>query len=236
MPAVAITDHHNMFGAIRHYNYCKKAGVRPILGSEVNIAMPSGGIAHLVLLAASNEGYQNLIRIVSRGYTHPASDASPCVMFQEIADRPKGLVALTGCMGGTVPQQVLEQGESRARPALAELRDTFEPGHLFVELQDHGLPEQPVLNGILESAARDLGLPLVATNDVHFMSKDDGQAQLYLDCVRLGRTYAEALPGHHGSFEMYLKSPAEMATVFPNHPEALKNTLRIAEMCSGLEL
>ncbi len=236
MPAVAMTDHHNMFGAIRHYNNCKKAGVRPILGSEVNIAMPSGGIAHLVLLAANNEGYQNLIRIVSRGYTNAASDAGPCVMFDEIAQRPKGLVALTGCMGGTVPQQVLEQGETRARPALAELRDTFEPGHLFVELQDHGLPEQPVLNGILESAARDLGLPLVATNDVHFMSKDDGQAQLYLDCVRLGRTYAEALPGHHGSFEMYLKSPAEMATVFPDHPEALKHTLLVAEMCSGLEL
>jgi len=236
MGAVGITDHHNMFGAIRHYNYCKKAGVRPILGSEVNIAMPSGGLAHLVLLAATNEGYQNLIRIVSRGYTNSASDAGPCVSFQEIADRPKGLVALTGCMGGSVPQQVLEQGEGQARPALAELRDTFEPGHLFVELQDHGLPEQAVLNGILESAARDLELPLVATNDVHFMSKDDGQAQLYLDCVRLGRTYAEALPGHHGSFEMYMKSPAEMAAVFPNHPEALKNTLRVAEMCSGLEL
>lgn len=236
MPAIATTDHHNMFGAIRHYNNCRKAGVQPILGCEVNVASESGALAHLVLLAATNEGYQNLIRIVSRGYTQAASDAGPSVTFQQIAERAKGLVALTGCMGGTVPQRILEQGEGEARPALAELRDTFDPGHVFVEIQDHGLPEQAVLNGILESAAKDLELPLVATNDVHFMSKDDGQAQLYLDCVRLGRTYSEALPGHHGSFEMYLKSPAEMASVFPNHPEALKNSLRVAEMCSALEL
>lgn len=236
MPAIATTDHHNMFGAVRHYNNCRKAGVRPILGCEVNLAMPTGSLAHLVLLAANNQGYQNLIRIVSRGYTAPASEAGPSVTLAEIAERPQGLVALTGCLGGSVPQQVLERGETAARPALAELKDIFEPGHLFVEVQDHGLPEQSVVNGILERAAKELELPLVATNDVHFMSKDDGQAQLYLDCVRLGRTYSEALPGHHGSFEMYLKSPAEMAAVFPNHPEALKNTLRVAEMCSGLEL
>ena len=238
MPAIGMTDHHNMFGAIRHYNNCHKAGVRPILGAEINIAGSHGRgpLSHLVLLAATNEGYQNLIRLVSQGYAEPASEAGPSIALDALTGNARGLVALTGCLGGHVPQQILEQGESAARPALAHLRDVFEPGHVFVELQDHGLPEQVVVNEILEGAARDLELPMVATNDVHFMSKEDGQAQLYLDCVRLGRRYAEALPGHHGSFEMYLKSPAEMAAAFPNHPEALKNTLRVAEMCSGLEL
>ncbi len=235
MPAVAMTDHHNMFGAIRHYNNCRNLGVQPILGCEINVKNGTG-LSHLVLLAANNEGYRNLIRIVSQGYTESASEGGPSVTLEQVAAAPKGLVALSGCLGGHLPQQVLESGPDQARPALAELRDIFEPGHLFVELQDHGLPEQAVINGILEGAAGDLEVPLVATNDVHFMSKEDGQAQLYLDCVRLGRTYSEALPGHHGSFEMYLKSPSEMASAFPNHPEALKNTLRVAEMCEGLEL
>src|SRR5690606_14862917 len=119
---------------------------------------------------------------------------------------------------------------------LGELAEIFEPGHLFVELQNHGFVEQPVVNGLLAEAARALGLPTVATNDVHFMKQDDAAAQLYLECVRRGRTYEEALPNHHGSSEMYLKSPAEMQLAFADHPEAIQNTLKIAEMCSGLEL
>src|SRR5690606_3464295 len=116
------------------------------------------------------------------------------------------------------------------------LRDRFAPGHVFVELQNHGFDEQPVVNRILADAAKRLDLPIVATNDVHFIAKEEAAAQLYLECVRLGRTYQEALPHHHGSSEMFLKSPAEMAASFSGYPEALRNTLRVAEMCSGLEL
>src|SRR5690606_35772547 len=114
--------------------------------------------------------------------------------------------------------------------------EIFEPGHLFVELQNHGFVEQPVVNGLLAEAARALGLPIVATNDVHFMNREDAAAQLYLECVRRGRTYEEALPNHHGSSEMYLKNPAEMRAAFVSFPEALKNTLRVTEMCQDLKL
>jgi hypothetical protein len=139
-------------------------------------------------------------------------------------------------MGGVVAQRVLELGADRGLSTLAELRDMFEPGRLFVELQQHGFPEQNVLNDILVQSARKLELPVVATNDVHFMGRDDGVAQIYLECVRLGRTFSEAEPLHHGSFEMYLKSQEEMVSTFSALPEAVQSTLAVAEMCSELKL
>ncbi|MGH7297425.1 MAG: DNA polymerase III subunit alpha, partial [Polyangiaceae bacterium] len=130
-----------------------------------------------------------------------------------------------------VPQAILEEGEGRGKEMLATLRDALEPGSLYVELQDHGLPEQPVLNGILVKLAGELALPLVATNDVHYPERSDAEAHLYLSCIKSGRTYEEARERHHGSSEMYLKSADEMAQLFSAHPEAVKNTLAIAERC-----
>ncbi|HEY8944537.1 MAG TPA: DNA polymerase III subunit alpha, partial [Polyangiaceae bacterium] len=237
MRAVALTDHANMFGAIRHYNACRALGIQPILGCEINVVRPVGtAVDHFVLLASTAEGYKNLIRIVSDAQLSPASPNGPSVHLDSASERSKGLIALTGCMGGLLPQRVLEFGAEHAQVTLADLKERFEPGHVFVELQDHGFPEQPVLNGILAEAARRLDLPLVATNDVHFGDRDDGQAQIYLECVRQGRTYEEAEPLHHGSFEMFLKSAEEMSSLFSGTPEALSNTLRVAEMCSGLKL
>jgi DNA polymerase-3 subunit alpha len=236
MRAVAVTDHASMFGALRHDHACRAAGVTPILGSELNVARSGRGLSHLVLLATNREGYENLVTLVSRGHLEPASDGAPSVTFEAIAERSRGLVALSGCLGGLVPQRVLELGPPHASEALAELRDAFEPGHVFVELQDHGFPEQSVVNEVLVKAAKDLGLPMCATNDVHFVDKDDGIAQVYLECVRLGRTFTDASPLHHGSSEMYLKSPEEMEQAFRALPEALANTLRVAEMCSGFRL
>jgi DNA polymerase-3 subunit alpha len=134
-------------------------------------------------------------------------------------------------MGGLVAQAILEEGQGRGREMLAALRDTFEPGSLYVELQDHGLPEQPVLNGILVDLARELALPLVATNDVHYPDRADAEAHLYLSCIKTGLSLEEAKERHHGSSEMYLKSPEEMARVFAGHPDALRATLEIAEKC-----
>jgi DNA polymerase-3 subunit alpha len=236
MRAVAVTDHASMFGSLRHEKACRAAGVSPILGAELNVARPGSGLAHLVLLATSREGYDNLVHLVSRGHLESVNESAPSVSFDAVAARSRGLVALSGCLGGLVPQRVLELGPPHASEALAELRDAFEPGHVFVELQDHGFPEQSVVNEVLVKAAKDLGLPLCATNDVHFAEKDDGIAQVYLECVRLGRTYTEAAPLHHGSSEMYLKSPEEMEQAFRSVPEALANTLRVAEMCSGFRL
>jgi len=236
MKAVALTDHANMFGALRHYKACLSEGLRPILGCELNIARAGGAVSHLVVLATNAAGYENLVSLVSRGHLEPASEVAPSITFQALAEKSRGLVALSGCLGGHVPQNVLEYGPDRAVTALAELRDAFEPGSVFVELQDHGFPEQSVLNGLLSDAAKTLELPLLATNDVHFMDKDDGRAQVVLECVRLGRLFKDAEPLHHGSVEMYLKSPEAMAQTFRGVPEALENTLRVAEMCSGLKL
>lgn len=236
MRAVAMTDSHNMFGAIRHYKKCRSLDLLPILGAELNVMRSEGHLDHLVLLASTLEGYQNLVRLVSAGHAEPASDLGPSVRLSQIAEKTKGLIGLTGCLGGIVAQQVLEYGPERGHAMLAQLRDMFSPGHLFVELQNHGFDEQPIVNGLLREAAKSLELPLVATNDVHFMNQEDAAAQLYLECVRRGRTYQEALPTHHGSSEMYLKSAAQMKNSFADYPDALENTLRVAEMCQGLEL
>ncbi len=238
MPGVALTDVANMYGAIRHYKSCKDKGLTPILGCEVFIPRTSrtGALDHLVLLAENHDGYKNLVRIVSEGQLRSAHDYAPAVTLDFITQRNKGLVALSGCMAGAVAQRILEQGVDLAEPTLAEFRDRFEPGHFFVELQDHGFPEQPVLNDILLKAAGDLDLPVVASNDVHFMTKDDGVAQLYLECVGKGRTFAEEQPLHHNSFEMYLKTPDEMSALFGGIPGALENTLKVREMCSALKL
>ncbi len=226
MHAVAVTDHGNMFGAITLYKAAKEAKVQPVLGCELDVVGRGGRGAHLPVLAASLEGYKNLVWLVSRGQVTGAP-----VAIEEVAARSKGLVVMTGCMGGLVPQAVLEEGQAQGRQTLAELRDAFEPGSVYVELQDHGLPEQPVLNGILVDLARELGLPLVATNDVHYPERSDAEAHLYLSCIKTGRSLEEAKERHHGSSEMYLKSPEEMGRLFGGRPEALKATLEIAEKC-----
>ncbi|MDX2054085.1 MAG: DNA polymerase III subunit alpha [Polyangiaceae bacterium] len=238
MTAVAITDHANMYGAIRHYNACKKAGIRPILGCELNVARRNNPsvVDHLVMLASNAEGYKNLIQLVSLGYLDSANVDTPSVTLDQVAKHAAGNVALTGCLGGVMAQTILEFGPERGEPMLAELRDMFDPGHLFVELQDHGFPEQPLVNSILAEAAGRLGLPTVASNDVQFLNRDDAEAQRYLECIRLGRTFDESHGHHHQSSEMYLKSPSEMAELFRDYPAAIKNTMLVSEMCSGLKL
>jgi len=237
MRGVALTDHGSMFSAIQLYKTCKEQGIQAILGCEVNVARARSdtrleAVDHLVLLASSEQGYKNLVRVVSQGHVAPASPIAPSVTLEFIAQYRAGLIGLTGCMGGVLAQRVLSQGDAAGRVELARLRDVFEPGALYVELQDHGLPEQSALNGVLVHAARDMGLPLVATNDAHFASREDGEGQLYLSCIAQNRTYAEAEAAHHGSFEMFLKSPREMGHVFRHQPDALRATLEIAERCA----
>jgi DNA polymerase-3 subunit alpha len=246
MKAVAVTDHANMFGAITFYKTAKEAGIQAILGAELDVCAPAaegshGGAHahHLPLLAASSEGYKNLISLVTRGQIDPDKGApagSFAVPFDALAEKAKGLVVTTGCMGGLVSQAILEEGPDAGKRVLARLKDVVEPGNLYVELQDHGLPEQPVLNGILVDLAKHFGLPLVATNDVHYAQRDDAEAHLYLSCIKTGRSYAEAKDRHHGSSEMYLKSPDEMAAKFSAWPEAVRATMEIAEKCAGLKL
>jgi DNA polymerase-3 subunit alpha len=238
MSAVAVTDHGNMFGAISFYKAAKDANVQAILGCELEIAA-HGHAHHLPMLAATNDGYKNLAWLVSRGHVAPDPSGpagSPTVALEALEGRTKGIVGTTGCMGGVIAQAVLEQGVEAGYRALGKLSELFEKGSLYVELQDHGLPEQPILNGILVDLAKRMDLPLVATNDVHYAAKDDAEAHLYLSCIKSGRSYQDSKDRHHGSSEMYLKSPAEMAQLFSAHPEAVKNTLAIAEKCKELKL
>ncbi|MDP8998858.1 MAG: PHP domain-containing protein, partial [Myxococcota bacterium] len=235
MPAVAVTDHGNMFGAITFYKAAKEAKIRAILGCELDVCARGGLAVHLPVLAASTEGYKNLVRLVSRGHVAPPAEGraagEPMITFDDLASHTKGLIGLTGCMGGLVAQAILEEGEARGRQVLATLKEAFDPGNLYVELQDHGLPEQPILNGILVRLAGELGLPLVATNDVHYPERADAEAHLYLSCIKTGLSLEEAKDRHHGSSEMYLKSADEMSQLFAAYPQALRATLEIAEKC-----
>ncbi|MBC7173108.1 MAG: PHP domain-containing protein, partial [Polyangiaceae bacterium] len=184
--AIALTDSGNMHGAVQLYNACKGSGVSPILGCEVSLVSGARGDKsqrdphHLVLLAASQEGYQNLVRIVSRAWVDGMVDDLPRADFELLEAHGKGLVALTACMGGYVPQAILEKGPEAGKAALERLRGVFEPGHLFVELEDHGFPENRPLNEVLMELADELALPLVATNCAHFLSPDAARAQLAL--------------------------------------------------------
>ncbi len=197
MKAVAMTDHGNMFGAVTFYKAAKDAGVQSILGCELEVGVDGHG-RHLPLLASSVEGYKNLVWLVSRAHVAPAPNhhpGVPAVAWDEIAARSKGIIALTGCMGGVLAQRVLEEGPDAGLRTLEKMKDAFEPGALYVELQDHGLPEQPVLNGILVDLAKKLDLPTVATNDVHYAQKEDAEAHLYLSCIKSGRSYADSRSG-----------------------------------------
>ncbi len=234
MKAVAMTDHANMFGAITFYKAAKDAGVQAIIGCELDVSA-GAHTHHLPLVAETEEGYRNLIWLVSRGHVAPI-DGRAAIKLEDLEGRTKGLIGFTGCMGGLVAQKVLEEGEAAGRGMLERLTAVFPQNQLFVELQDHGLPEQPILNGILKNLAADMGLPRVATNDVHYGAREDADAHLYLSCIKNGRSYEESKERHHGSSEMYLKTPDEMSHLFRDDPEAVKNTLAIAERCSALKL
>ncbi|MGB5221037.1 MAG: DNA polymerase III subunit alpha [Polyangiales bacterium] len=240
MPAVALTDNGNMFGAVQLVRACARSDVKPILGCEVNF---TGGdrrdpqnreLNHLLLLAASQEGYQNLVRLVSAGWVDGmTAHDQPRIDFEVLQRHSKGVVGLSACMGGHVAQEILNKGPEVGREALAKLRDSFDPGYFFVELQDHGFPENRPLNQVLARLAEDLALPLVGTNDCHYLERQDAHAQLVLQCIGAGRSVREMEAVHHHSSELYLKTPEQMVNLLAHIPEAAKNTLRIAEMCAG---
>ena len=239
MPAVALTDNGNMFGALALCRAAEAAGIAPILGAELNFVEGSRRdgkkkpLHHLVVLAASQEGYANVVRLTSRGWVDGMIDDQPAVDAELLRAHAKGVIALSGCMGGHVAQKILLSGPDAGRDALRSFAEIFEPGSFYVELQDHGFPETGPLNRILIELADELGLPLVATNDCHYATRDAAPAQLALNCIGQGRTLREAQLAHHNSSEMYFKTPDEMAKLFAERPDALANSLIIAERCGG---
>ncbi|MBO8136677.1 MAG: DNA polymerase III subunit alpha [Desulfotomaculum sp.] len=240
MPAVAITDHGAMFGVVDFYKQCKKEGIKPILGCEVYVAPRTmkdrtpkvdDQIYHLVLLAENQEGYQNLMKLVSLGYTE-GFYYKPRVDKETLFKYSKGLIALSGCIAGEVASHAIAQRPEKARQAAAEYRDIFGTDNFFLELQDHGFSEQKTANRELVSIAREMGLPLVATNDVHYTEQSHAEIQDILMCIQTGKTIDQTDRMRFQTDQLYLKSAEEMEQVFGELHEALRNTVEIADRCN----
>ncbi|MDP2892719.1 MAG: DNA polymerase III subunit alpha [Bacillota bacterium] len=237
MPALAITDHGVMYGVIEFYREAKRRGIKPIIGCEVYVAPHSmeekqGGdreYAHLILLAKDNTGYKNLMKLVSMGFIR-GFYYKPRIDYPALRELSKGLICLSACIGGDIPQSLLAGNYEKAREYAVMLRGIFGPD-FYLELQDHGMPEQKAVNPGLLELSRELDIPLVATNDVHYIDHDDAKAQDILLCIQTNKLVDDPDRMRMSTEELYLKSPEEMEGIFSYVPEALENTLKIADMC-----
>ncbi|CAN5272681.1 DNA polymerase III subunit alpha [soil metagenome] len=238
MGALAITDHGNLFGAIEFYRAAKEAGVRPILGMEAYLAPGDrrdrggrgGNYHHLLLLAEDAAGWRNLIRLSSIGYLE-GFYYKPRIDHAVLAEHAAGLICLSACLKGEVASHLDGENYEAARLAALRMATVFGPDHFFLELQDHGIPAQRKVNGGVLELAEELGLPLVATNDVHYERRADASAHDVLLCIQTGKLVDQEDRLRFYSDEFYFKSSEEMAARFPDHPEALANTGWIAERC-----
>ncbi|MEW6277810.1 MAG: DNA polymerase III subunit alpha [Candidatus Eremiobacterota bacterium] len=242
MPALGMTDHGVMYGALQFYKACRKAGVKPLIGCEVYVAQRTRHDKearkddrpyHFTLLARDREGYRNLLELCSLGHLE-GYYYKPRVDRDALQRHSAGLVALTGCLRGEVNCALLDDDMNLARNRLGELRDIFDE-NLFVELMDHGIEEQHRTNHELIRMARDMNLPLVATNDAHYLTRDDAGVQDTLVCIQTGKNLDDPQRMRFAAPEFYLKSYDEMALRFGHLPESLSNTLAVAERCN-LEL
>jgi DNA polymerase III subunit alpha len=240
IPAMAVTEHGNMFSSVVFHDKARQKGIKPILGCETYVATGSrftkgGGIGetynHLVLLAETREGYQNLIKLVSAGYTE-GFHYRPRIDRELLARHSKGLIGLSSCLKGEIPVKILAEQERQAIEAAAFYRDTLGPGNFFLEMQYQGIEEQKVVNAGLQRVAAAAGLPLVCTNDVHYLHREDFKAHDILLCIGKAKTVNDAQRMRYHGDQFYLKTPAEMAAVFGDFPEAMANTVRIAERCN----
>jgi DNA polymerase III subunit alpha len=240
MPALAVTEHGNMFSAVAFHDAARKRGIKPILGCEVYVApgdrrtksgTPGETANHLVLLAETNEGFHNLIRLVSAGYTE-GFYYKPRIDKQLLAQHSAGLIGLSSCLKGEVATGIRTDHVKKALDAAGTYRDILGPNHFFLEMQYQGIDDQQVVNTGLGPIARDLGLPLVVTNDVHYLHQTDQQPHDVLLCIGTGKNVTdEKRLKYHGD-QFFLKTGDDMARVFPDFPDAIANTMRIAERCN----
>jgi DNA polymerase III alpha subunit len=242
MPALALTDHGTMYGVIQFYKACQAAGIKPIIGMEAYLALRDHRdkdpqldrrANHLVLLAQNRTGYQNLMRLATvaqlEGFYY-----RPRVDKEMLAEHAEGLIALSGC-GSSEVSRLIKAGQlDAARRVIGWYRDVF-PGRYYLELQEHGIPELTAVNHQVVEFAREFGLPLVATNDVHYTHREEAATHDVLLCIQTGKTVNEPKRMRMDGDSYYLKSAEEMSALFPNLPDALTNTLHVAEMC-GVEL
>ena len=238
MKSLAITDHGVLFGAIDFYKEAVKHGIKPIIGCEVYVAARSrfdkspgqdARSSHLILLAKDNEGYKNLVKLVSAGYTE-GFYYRPRVDFELLERWGAGLIALTACLSGDIPAALAEGDEKLASRLALKYKGIFGKD-FYLELQDSGFPDQKTVNSGLIKLGRKHDIPLAITNDVHYINREDAKAQDVLMCIQTGKTVDDEDRMQMITSELYLKSGEEMASLFKNFPEALANTARIADMC-----
>lgn len=239
MEALAITDHGVMYGAIDFYKACQKNGIKPLIGCEVYVAPHSrfdkrpqvdDNQHHLVLLAENLTGYRNILKLVSRAFTE-GFYYKPRVDKELLAMHSQGIIALSACLAGEIPELVLNRQFEEAARVVQDYRDIFGPDNFYLELQDHGIPEQREVNQHLLALSKRLAIPVVATNDVHYIEKSEAEIHDILLCIQTGKTLADPDRMRFPTNEFYLKSAAEMHLLFGYVPEALWNTVQIARRC-----
>ena len=241
MDSIAITDHGVMYGVINFYKAAKKAGIKPIIGCEVYVAPGSRKdrennageerYHHLVLLAENNKGYENLMKIVSKGFTE-GFYYKPRVDYEVLQTYHEGIIALSACLAGIVATNLKRGFYEEAKKEALRLEEIFGKGNFFLELQDHGIPEQATVNQGLMRMHQETGIDLVATNDIHYINAEDQQAHDILLCIQTQKKVTDENRMRYDGGQYYLKSPEEMASLFSYALEALENTHKIAERCN----
>ena len=240
MDSIAITDHGVMYGVIDFYKEALNVGVKPIIGCEVYVASGSrfnksyskeNTYYHLVLLAENNEGYENLIKLVSFGFTE-GFYYKPRIDIEILKKYSKGLIGLSACMGGAVARSILNHSYEKGKEFALMYNEIFGEGNFFLELQDHGIENQSIVNQNLVRMSKETGIPLVCTNDIHYIKEEDAEAHDILLCIQTGKTVDEENRMRYEGGQYYLKSPEQMASIFPYAPEALENTYKIAKRCN----
>ena len=238
--ACAITDHGVMYGAIDFYRACKAEGVKPIIGCEVYVAPRTrfdkqhefdSEARHLVLLCENEEGYRNLSYLVSMAHVE-GFYIKPRIDLDLLREHSKGLIALSACLAGEIPRRLRNGDYNGAKEYALTLSEIFGPEHFYLELQDHGIRDQAIVNKGILRLHEETGLPLVVTNDAHYLRKEDAYAHDVLLCIQTGKTVDDENRMRYEPQRFYLRSTEEMAALFPDYPEAIENTGKIAERCN----
>ncbi|MDR0286908.1 MAG: DNA polymerase III subunit alpha, partial [Clostridiales bacterium] len=240
MDTVAITDHGVMYGVVDFYEECLKQGIKPVIGCEIYTAPRNradkdpnfdSDYNHLILLAENDTGYHNLMKIVSFAYTEgyyykPRADMELLRKYSE------GLICCSACLGGSIPQLILNSSYEEAKQKALEFNEIFGQDNFYLEMQSNGIEDQIKVNQVLIKISRETGIPLVATNDVHFINREDARTQEILLCIQTGKRLSDENRMKFNTDQVYLKSPEEMKKLFTGEPEAIENTVKIAERCN----
>jgi len=238
--AVAITDHGVMYGAVEFYKACKKAGIKPIIGCEVYLARRGmndrdryldSHSYHLVLLAKNEIGYRNLVTLSSKAFTD-GFYSKPRVDLDLLKEHSEGLIALSACLAGYIPRAITAGNYEDAEAHAIMMNKIFGSGNFYLELQDHGIAEQETVNRGIAELSRTTGIPMVATNDVHYLKKEDAENQAILMCIQTNNVITDGRPVGFETDEFYYKSTSEMYSLFSQYEGAIENTVKIAEMCN----